>query len=608
MLAAASVWLQPPPVLPLPSRTGPDGPPRPAIGLEPAPGSASAPTNPLLVRAQDRLLRSGPFPTGGLARGISDGALFESNDAEVRSLALADTRATGAAVVRIPINWASLVKVSARAVAARAPSSDADGPPGFDPTDPASAMYEFTQLDAALRSAVSAGLTPLLVVTHAPAFAEAPGRWRYAYPGSWSPDPTALQAFAVALARRYSGSFADPLDAQRTLPRVRLYQAWNEPNLPRYLEPQWIAREGRWSAYSPLIYRQLLNAFYAGIKSVDSHDLVVSAGVAPNGDPAGVGRMAPVTFLRTLLCLQARRTCAQPPHFDVLSFHPLSVGDPDRPAAASLDVSIADAAKVTGLLRTAERRHTALPVGRKAVWVTELNWESAPAASHGVPPGLQARWVSRALHRLWAAGVGLVDWQFLVDPYPALTLGEAIGGGTFQVPRPAGLYTSAPAGALAGAVAKPFLRGFTLPFDPLRVDRGHVRAWALLGGPDVHVSLQRRGQRGAWQTLARLHADSHGVLNVLVKLRGSALLRVRKGQLSSAPIRVSATRTPRVGPRPSAGDSLATQREASVSGSSCAAAAGMWLIACSASAVIVRLGLTPTLAGIAEPSQTSRFS
>ena len=36
--------------------------------------------------------------------------------------------------------------------------------------------------------------------------------------------------------------------------------------------------------------------------------------------------------------------------------------------------------------------------------------------------------------------------------------------------------------------------------------------------------------------------------------------------------------------------------------------AGTWLIACSASAVMVRLGFTPTLAGIAAPSQTSRFS
>ena len=36
--------------------------------------------------------------------------------------------------------------------------------------------------------------------------------------------------------------------------------------------------------------------------------------------------------------------------------------------------------------------------------------------------------------------------------------------------------------------------------------------------------------------------------------------------------------------------------------------AGTWLIACSAIAVMVRLGFTPTLAGTAAPSQTSRFS
>ena len=36
--------------------------------------------------------------------------------------------------------------------------------------------------------------------------------------------------------------------------------------------------------------------------------------------------------------------------------------------------------------------------------------------------------------------------------------------------------------------------------------------------------------------------------------------------------------------------------------------AGIRLIACSAIAVMVRLGLTPGLAGTAAPSQTSRFA
>jgi hypothetical protein len=463
-----------------------------------------------------------------MIRGISDGSLFLNADGGVRAQAMATARATGATVARIQLYWSSIVKVRASA--------------GFDPRDPASGMYDFTSIDAAIRSAVGAGLTPLLVVSHAPEFAEAPGRWPYAYPGSWAPDPAALQDFAIALARRYSGVFPDPLVADHVLPRVGLYQAWNEPNLPRFLEPQWVVRHGHWIAFSPLLYRQLLNAFYAGIKAVDARDLVISAGVAPNGDPVGVGRMAPVTFLEEMLCLQADGGCSDPPHLDVLSFHPLSVGNPDRPAVASLDVSIADAAKVTGLLRAAERRHTVLPASSKQVWVTELNWESAPASPRGVPARLQAAWLSRALHRLWVAGVGLVDWQFLVDPYPSLRLGEPTGG-AFDVSRPAGLYQAGVGGALGSATPKPFLRGFTLPFDPLRLNRGRVRVWALLRHAGAPVALQRLARGHRWETIARLRADRKGVLNVLVSLKGAAVLRVQNAGKLSAVARVSSRRT-----------------------------------------------------------------
>ncbi len=114
----------------------------------------------------------------------------------------------------------------------------------------------------AVRGAASAGVTPLLVVSHAPAWAEAPGRWPYAYPGSWSPSPAALEAFAAALARRYDGSYPDPAAPGQPLPQVRALQAWNEPNLARYLEPQWVVQNEHWSAFSPLAYRQLLNGFY----------------------------------------------------------------------------------------------------------------------------------------------------------------------------------------------------------------------------------------------------------------------------------------------------------------------------------------------------------
>ncbi len=521
---SAIVWLVPPAVLPSPSRDGPEGPPRP-FGAQPPPGLAPPRTNPRFVRAQNRALLYGPFPRGGLTRGISDSALLLSDEPEVRKLALSRIRAAGASTVRIPVEWRYTVS--------------SDPPAGFDAEDPASPVYNFAAVDSAVRETVAAGLIPLLVVSRAPAFAEAPGRWPYAYPGSWAPSPVAFGEFATAVARRYSGSFPDPSQFGATLPRVRLFQAWNEPNLARYLEPQWVVEGGRWSAFSPLIYRQLLNAFYTAVKAVAASDVVVAAGIAPNGEPAGVGRMTPLRFLRGMLCLEdrMRTACADPPHFDVLAFHPLSFESPDRAATSSQDVAISDIAKITALLVRARRAGTALPRVRKPVWVTELNWESDPPAAHGVPAGLQAQWISRALHRLWIAGVGLADWQFLVDPYPNLLLATPTGG-TVQISRPAGLYSAGRGGDFAIARPKPFLRGFTLPFDPLRVDRGHVRVWALLTRAGQSVLLQRLARGHAWRTIASLHADGHAVLNARLALRGGAELRVVGGASASAPARV----------------------------------------------------------------------
>jgi hypothetical protein len=487
------------------------------------------------------MLLYGPFPRSGLARGVSEGSLLLNEAAGVRALAMTRIREAGADVVRIPVDWRSTV--------AEDPASS------FDAADPASPDYRFAPVDAAVLSAVSAGLTPLLVVSHAPAFAEASPRWPYAYPGSWAPSPTALEEFAVALARRYDGSFPDAGAPNGVLPRVRLFQAWNEPNLTRYLEPQWVVQEGHWTAFSPLLYREMLNGFYAGVKSVEPSDAVVAAGVAPNGDPEGVGRMQPLRFLREMLCISrgssrrggARRSplvsCPDPPHFDVFAFHPLSVGNPNLPATSSLDVSISDAAKITDLLRQAERLGTVLPRRVKPVWVTELNWESAPQTLQGVPAYLQAQWVSRALHRLWVAGVSLVTWQFLVDPYPGVRAATPTGG-TVEYPRPAGLYSAGVGGNPESAQPKPFLRGFSFPFDPLRVSAKQVRVWALLMHPRQPVLLQReRHVGGVWLTVARLHANHSGVLNVLVSLRGALRLRLQSGGVDSAVAVVPAGRS-----------------------------------------------------------------
>ncbi len=523
------VWLQPPAVLPLPSRTGADGPPRP-FGVEPPAGREPAHTPRSFVRAQNHALLYGPFPRGGLLRGVSDGIPMLSEDPSVRALTMSRIKALGGAIARIPVDWRNTVEVAP--------------PPSFQASDPASPAYRFARLDAAIRSAAAAGLQPLLVVSHAPAFAEAPHPWPYAYRGSWAPSPVAFEQFAMALAHRYDGTFPDPLDPGGTLPRVRLLQAWNEPNLARYLEPQWVASGRHWSAFSPLLYRQLLNGFYAGVKAVEPDDTVIAAGIAPEGEPAGVGAMAPVTFLEGLLCLGVgRASCPEKPHMDVLAFHPLSVFDPDVPSVSSLDAAVSDIGKITGLLRRAERLHTVLPAGRRPLWVTELNWESAPQSATGVPEALQAAWVSRALHRLWVAGVSIVDWQFLIDPFGGTLLASPDGSLT-PYPRPAGLYSPGPGGDPALAHPKPFLQGFSLPFDALRVNRRLVRVWALLRAPGESAALQRQGPGGHWHTIASPRADPAGVLNVLIRLRGLARLRLHVGSFSSAPAQVPRTQSP----------------------------------------------------------------
>ena len=99
-------------------------------------------------------------------------------------------------------------------------------PSSWQPGDPADPNYDWARVDAAVTDAVAGGLTPLLRVEEAPAWAQRCHTGRVC-----DPDPDVLALFAKAAAARYSGSFGG-------LPRVRLWQGLNEPNLSLYFNPQ----------------------------------------------------------------------------------------------------------------------------------------------------------------------------------------------------------------------------------------------------------------------------------------------------------------------------------------------------------------------------------
>jgi hypothetical protein len=337
--------------------------------------------------------------------GFFDDVVF--GDAATRGTWIDRTVDAGGGVVRITPPWA-LIAPSRR-------------PSGFDPADPADPAYRWTAVDALVRDLTSRGVAVLFTINGAPTWAEGAHRPSGANPGSWRPQPGELAAFARAAAQRYSGSFVDPADPSRTLPRIRRWQIWNETNITTYLAPQWIRRHGHLVLASPQHYRAMLNAAYGAIKAVQSDAIVSTAGTAPYGDlERGGSRIPPVTFTRALLCLRPRGRlaavhCAHPAHLDALAHHPYGVRGPESHALNRDDVAVPDIGKLARVLRFARRKHRVLPNARKRLWVTEIGWDSRPPDPHGVPARRHSRWVAQALYVLWRQRVELVTWLRIRD-------------------------------------------------------------------------------------------------------------------------------------------------------------------------------------------------
>jgi hypothetical protein len=418
----------------------------------------------------------------GLRLGFLDG-VFAGHAAE-REPWLDRAVRSGSDVARLPTGWSG--------IAATRPANPAD------PADPA---YRWVDLDAAVKAATSRRLDVILGLTGAPRWAEGPRRPRSATPGSWRPDPAAYGRFARALATRYSGRYPDPAAPGRTLPRVRSYQPWNEPNLDRYLAPQWTRSGRRWRPASPAIYRALLNAFAAGVKAVDRRNLVVAGTTAPFGDPAPGGRrMPPARFVRELL---ARRTT-----FDVLAHHPYSVRGPFAPALNRDDVSIPDMGKLIRPLRRAERAGRIAPRGRKRVWVTEVSWDSSPPDPDGVPAGRHAQWLAQAFYVLWRQGVDTITWFQIRDQSARPSYAETYQSGVYR----------------RDGRAKLAQRAFAFPFVALRSGR-RSRAWTRAPAAGTLVIERRSGAR--WRRVATVRVRRHQVVSRRVRAGRGARLRAR---------------------------------------------------------------------------------
>jgi hypothetical protein len=460
--------------------------------------------------------------------GFADGIYLAPS---TTSFWLSRTVAAGAQFILLPVDWAGI-----------APNRP---PAGSDPSDPANPAYHWGTLDQTVRAATARGLTVAFTLAGGgggPPWADGPHRPGWAQPGTWRPNAAAFGAFAKAVARRYSGTFVPLSGAQDSgggllpalagigggsapegmpLPRVRYYQAWSEPNLYNHLTPQWVRSHGRWVAESPVIYRALLNSFYAAVKSVSGSNVVITGGTAPFGDQpsAGNGRVPPALFVRELLCLHGQRLtpvpCPDPPHFDVLAHHPYAIGGPWTPAIDADDASLPDIWKLTRALRVAQRTGRVVPRGHQQVWVTEFSWDSNPPDPQGVPALQRARWMEEAFYVLWRQGVDAIAWYLLVDQPP-----DPDYASTYQ----SGVY-------LRSGRAKPGLEGYRFPFVVEPAGRGRATLWGI--APVAGTVLVQSSRSGRWVTLRSFHEHAHGIFTATIRLRGRSLLRARVGGGSS---------------------------------------------------------------------------
>ena len=101
------------------------------------------------------------------------------------------------------------------------------------PADPADPAYNWETYDRTVRFAALNGQQVLFSIIGTPPWANAARGWNAA-----PTNASDLRSFATAAATRYSGRYVGP--DGKVLPRVSSWVAWNEPNNPVFMRPQYV--------------------------------------------------------------------------------------------------------------------------------------------------------------------------------------------------------------------------------------------------------------------------------------------------------------------------------------------------------------------------------
>ena len=249
-----------------------------------------------------------------------------------------------------------------------------------DPNDPA---YNWGSWDRLVLYATQEHAKVLLTIYGTPLWANGGGAQNRA--------PTVgldLQKFAFAAARRYSGTFARSSDG-KIMPPVRYWMAWNEPNDPNFLSPQYIRKNGRWFMQAPVDDVKICNAIYKGVHgTLLANEKVACGGTNPRGNNnpnSSRPSIDPLAFMRALKKDGLK-------NFDAYSHHPYYQAPTDTPATKPTQKNVV----TLGNINTLIAQLTAL-WGPKRLWITEYGYQTNPPDTvFGVTAANQAKYLTQA--------------------------------------------------------------------------------------------------------------------------------------------------------------------------------------------------------------------
>ena len=304
-----------------------------------------------LVVAGSMLLAPAASASKSLRLGIFDDGVVLYGEPD---LVFPQLQKTGTQLLRVNLWWSG----PGISVATRKPKRPAD------PNDPA---YNWDTYDRTVRFSIVNGIQPVFSVLGTPPWANAAKGWNVA-----PTNARDLQDFAAAAQKRYSGSFVNADGV--TLPRVSLWMAWNEPNNPVFLKPQYRRTGKTWAIQSGRDYAKMCNAVVQGIKSVQRSSKVACGATGPRGNNnpnSSRPSVAPIPFLRAMKAGGAKG-------FDAYAHHPYYSTPADTPTTKPVTKKGAPPTAITlGNINDLIREVTRL-YGNKRIWITEYGYQTNP--------------------------------------------------------------------------------------------------------------------------------------------------------------------------------------------------------------------------------------